>query len=203
MKEKVEKGKKKKKKKKTPNSNKLKYGRSLPWASCIFNRRPDLRKKYCKDNFESIPSLRKNCETDFCSFCCEKNVPWIHKTHLFSCKKQCGILSKTAKNKKAKLDWKKLCINVSKPNFSVYAYCDDNFRGEFAQSVCKLDTCRLCCATTDVAKHTNITTRNLYKCFSLCAKKFVYNPKSEIEKAGFSPLKIPKIQKTSPKKNCC
>jgi len=69
------KGKKKgkgRRKKQRKLNKKLKYEGSLPWAICIFNRRPKRRMKYCKDLFKESPRLRKKCEQDFCNFCCEK-----------------------------------------------------------------------------------------------------------------------------------
>jgi len=158
--------------------------------------------KYCKDLFKESPRLRKKCEQDFCNFCCEKNVPWIHKTHLFSCKKQCWSFSNST-NKKSGSTWKDLCINIARPNFSIYAYCDDHFSGEVAKSTCKLDTCRLCCVTTDEVRHKNLKIRNLFKCFQECGKKYTYRQKSELEQSGLSPAKLSKKEENFGKKKWC
>ncbi len=52
-------------------------------------------------------------------------------------------MTKGSKGQTAKLKWRDLCINVAKPEFSVYAYCDDAFKGIINISKCKLDSCRL------------------------------------------------------------
>jgi len=134
--------------------------------------------------------LKRRCEEDFCNFCCEKNIPWINKIQLYTCKKQCNLVSNQAKSKKGEVLWMNACINVSHPNYSIYAYCEDSFRGRYAQSICKADLCRLCCATTDEIRHTNITTNSLQQCFKQCSKTFTPSEKSEFDKLGLQHIKI-------------
>ena len=35
------------------------------YAKCLKNRTPVQRKKYCKDQFEALPGLRKKCEVNY------------------------------------------------------------------------------------------------------------------------------------------
>jgi len=108
--------------------------------------------------------MRYKCENDYCNFCCEKTVPWTNKLHLYSCKKQCSTFAKDAKNKKPVKSWKG-CIDVDHPNYSIYGYCDDNFKNTMDASKCKIDSCRLCCVTLDEMKHTNMSMKSLKKMF--------------------------------------
>ena len=86
-------------------------------------------------------------------------------------------MSKGSKGATANLKWKDLCINVAKPEYSIYAYCDDTFSGVINVSKCKLDTCRLCCVTTDEVRSTDIALDSLNKCFEACAYTFIPQPK--------------------------
>jgi len=152
-----------------------KSGATGGYMSCLKKRTPTQRKKFCKDGYGGIPGLRQKCENDYCNFCCDKNVPWIQRNHLFTCKRQCNILS--VKEKKG--DWKANCISVAKPNFSIYAYCDDHFQGYTKATVCKLDTCRVCCVVTDQMTKKKDSVENLERCFQACAETFIMNPNRE------------------------
>ena len=87
-------------------------------------------------------------------------------------------MTKGSKGQTAKLKWRDLCINVAKPEFSVYAYCDDAFKGIINSSKCKLDSCRLCCVTTDEVRSTDLGLNTLNKCFEACAETFIPKPKA-------------------------
>lgn len=152
-------------------------GPTASYAKCLVNRTPSMRRKYCKDEFQSLPNLKSKCNKNFCDFCCERSVPWIHRNHLFTCKRHC---TKLAKKDKKKTDFKNICINVEKPQYSIYSYCDDHFREFQKTTLCKLDTCRVCCVTTDQVTKQPYSLDSLQKCFKLCAETFVVNPPNEI-----------------------
>jgi len=116
--------------------------------------------------------LRKKCENDFCNTCCDRSVPWVHKNHLYTCKKQCREITKISSkitNKEEKYNFINLCINVDREKTSIYSYCDDNFSGGEEMKKCKVDTCRLCCATSDQIKKFNLNGKLLSKCYEKCA----------------------------------
>ena len=72
-----------------------------------------------------------------------------------------------------------LCINVPKPNYSIYAYCDDTF-SEFKKKIlCKLDTCRVCCVTSDQIWNVTGQLDELNICFHQCSITFDENPSRE------------------------
>ena len=102
---------------------------------------------------------------------------WTHKNNLFTCKKQCASLS--IKQKSSSEGWMNLCINVPKPQASIYAYCDDHFEGYSNQINCKLDTCRVCCVTADQVFKTKNDMKRLESCFQKCGKTFIENPNRE------------------------
>ena len=63
-----------------------------------------------------------------------------------------------------------LCINVQNPKTSIYSYCDDNFVKKREKNICKVDTCRLCCVTSDQMNNMNMGLGLLNQCFEKCAK---------------------------------
>ena len=87
------------------------------------------------------------------------------------------MMSKGSKGSSADLKWKSLCINVARPEYSIYAYCENTFKGIVKVSSCKLDSCRLCCVTTDEVRNTDIALNSLNKCFEACASTFIPIPK--------------------------
>lgn len=87
------------------------------------------------------------------------------------------MLATKTKGPSADHKWKTLCINVAKPAFSIYAYCDDTFEGIVNISRCKLDTCRLCCVSTDEVRNTDLAINSLDKCFEACSTTFIPAPK--------------------------
>jgi len=178
------------------------FGGSIPWGSCIYNRTPKKRKKYCKANFKHLPSMLYKCQQDYCNFCCEKSVTWTNKLHLYTCQKQCNALAKNAKNKKIKKSWENVCLNVDIPNYSIYEYCDAHFKNLSESQRCKVDTCRLCCISVDEIKHTNLSNKGLNSCFKNCSKKFQLKMEDELEKLGRKPKNKIKLFRNTTKK-CC
>lgn len=79
----------------------------------------------------------------------------------------------------ASVGWIDLCINVPKPENSVYSYCDDRFDQFTEKTTCKLDLCRICCVSSDTIHNTKSTDKNLDECFKKCGKTFVLNPSRE------------------------
>ena len=73
-----------------------------------------------------------------------------------------------------------ICISTPKPENSIYAYCDNNFKGFMETVLCKLDTCRVCCVTSDQMTRKKDSNQNLESCFQKCAEKFVVDPEKEI-----------------------
>ena len=84
--------------------------------------------------------------------------------------------TKSSKGEGAKNTWENFWINVAHPETSVYKYCEDTFRGIVNISDCKVDSCRLCCVTTDEVKNTNLGISTLNQCFQKCAETFVPIP---------------------------
>jgi hypothetical protein len=63
-----------------------------------------------------------------------------------------------------------LCIRVENPKTSIYSYCDENFISKEEKTRCKVDTCRVCCVTSDRMKKMNLGMGMLNKCFEKCAQ---------------------------------
>lgn len=100
----------------------------------------------------------------------------MHKNHLYTCKKQCRELSKVQTNNgvEASNTYFDLCIKVENPKTSIYSYCDDNFVKSNEKTICKVDTCRLCCVTSDQMNNMNIGIVLLNKCFEKCAQTWKF-----------------------------
>jgi hypothetical protein len=145
-----------------------------PLTSNVLLKLPLLKGKITvKKSTKEYQDLERNV-----NFCCDRSVAWTHKNHVFTCKRKCSQLTKVESRGE---EWKDICINVSKPQFSIYAYCEDKFRGHNSIMNCKLDTCRVCCVTHDQVTTREYSIENLEKCFKKCAKTFVVNPTREIE----------------------
>lgn len=68
-------------------------------------------------------------------------------------------------------EWRRICINpVNK--VTAYFACEQDFQDEQRVKTCKLDHCRLCCATYDIALLKVISTEANSKCYSECSKKY-------------------------------
>jgi len=174
--------KKKKEKVVGPSISELKKKLSnLPWLKCLKNNTSEKRKLFCKANYKNIRKLFNKCETSYCNVCCDKYVPWTHRNQLHTCKKQCNRLVSVASSPKqlSEINWKNLCISVTHPNNSIYAYCENNFKEMTKISECKVDTCRLCCVSTDEIKFTNVAPSSLNECFQKCAETFIPVPDFE------------------------
>lgn len=150
----------------------------ISWMKCLRKITPLERTNYCKAEFNSLKKLQKKCEVliilsqnDFCGVCCKRHVPWVHKNHLYTCKKQCRELTKAQPHmdREAINNYYDLCIKVENPKTSIYSYCDANFIKPEEKIICKVDTCRLCCVTSDQMKKMNIGIGLLNKCFQQCA----------------------------------
>ena len=104
--------------------------------------------------------------------CCKRSVPWVHRNHLYTCKKQCREINNSQSNigTEAKNRYFDLCIRVENPKTSIYSYCDSNFTKNEDKITCKIDTCRLCCVTTDQMEKMNLGLGLLNNCFERCAK---------------------------------
>ena len=111
----------------------------------------------------------------YCDFCCNGKISWTKKNHIFSCKKLCEGLRISESNDSQ--GWFDLCINISNQKFSIYEYCDDNFEGFNNKIMCKLDSCRNCCAVSDIILNSNFTDKSMQNCFEKCAQTFVHDPK--------------------------
>ena len=96
----------------------------------------------------------------------------MHRNNLFTCKRQCNKVA--VKEKEG--DWMNTCINVAKPQFSIYSYCDNQFEGYMNITTCKLDTCRVCCVTADQITRKKDSMENLQMCFQSCATRFLLSP---------------------------
>ena len=83
--------------------------------------------------------------------------------------------------KEKKGDWMDICINIPKPEYSIYAYCDDNFEGYMKTTTCKLDTCRVCCVTSDQMTYKKDSIPNLENCFQKCAETFIMDPNRDAQ----------------------
>jgi len=120
--------------------------------------------------------FKENAKKDFCNVCCKKHVPWFHRNHVYTCKKQCEVISTDVKHPAnevlAESNYYDLCINVGNPSSSVYTYCDESFEVERERATCKIDACRLCCVTSDQIGKINVGIGVLDQCFSKCGQTF-------------------------------
>ena len=162
------------------SENYRKKREKISWMKCLRKITPIERSNYCKSEFNSLSELQKKCEVfyifynkaNFCNVCCKNTVPWVHKNYLYTCKKQCKELTKAQPefNRGAINNYEKLCIKVENPKTSIYSYCDENFSKNEDKQICKLDSCRLCCVTSDKIQNINLGIGILNKCFKKCAK---------------------------------
>jgi len=154
----------------------MKKNSVMGYMGCLKRRTQKARKLYCKDEFEALPGLKKKCLDNYCDFCCDRSVPWVHKNKLYTCKKQCNLISSPSimgkKSASSSLNWMQICINVEKPEYSFYGYCDDNFIEMDENIKCKLDSCRVCCVTSDQFMKSDENTKNLENCFQKCVETF-------------------------------
>jgi len=70
------------------------------------------------------------------------------------------------------------CINPSNKDKNIYTYCQHTFSNDnLLLYNCRLDACRLCCATQDIPNKIISSLTAVTNCFSECQTKFGILPR--------------------------
>lgn len=68
----------------------------------------------------------ENCNANYCTTCCEKEIDVLHKVKRLTCRKECN---QNGREELVGKPWQG-CITSIKPKNSVYSYCKTNFSEE-------------------------------------------------------------------------
>jgi len=140
------------------------------WEVCITNRTADQRTGYC--NRINTAPLKKNCNDNFCDYCCSDRVGTGRPNVLHQCVKICNQSTASL----AKVDGINKCINPTQEN-NVNSYCSTKMKGKQKGLItkCKLDMCNLCCSTLDAQEESKISNNATSSCYSHCSNKYNSN----------------------------
>lgn len=140
------------------------------WETCVLTKTSNERKDYC-DKMKSDP-MRANCQSSFCTSCCESNISNTRINVIHQCMKLC-YQSTSSRND---IDAADHCTN-NITNQNVFTYCENSMSGKSEGFInkCKLDMCNLCCATIDAQLNIKTSAKSEKNCFNKCSlSKFFY-----------------------------
>jgi len=137
------------------------------WEVCVLTKTSEQRNDFC-DKIKSEP-IRAQCKNDFCSNCCESNIPESSVNVRHQCIKVCY----QSHSSQANIDTSDKCIN-SPTQQNVYSYCENSMSGKAQGFInkCKLDMCNLCCSTADIMMGMKTSNQAEVNCFSKCSSSF-------------------------------
>jgi hypothetical protein len=140
------------------------------WEVCITNRTADQRTGYC--NRINTAPLKKNCNNNFCDYCCNDRIGTGRSNVLHQCVKLCNQSTASQAN----VDGINKCISPTQEN-NVNSYCLAKMKGKAKGKItkCKLDMCNLCCSTLDAQEESKISNNATSSCYSHCSNKYNSN----------------------------
>jgi hypothetical protein len=137
------------------------------WEVCITTATSDQRTGYC--NRINTAPIRKNCNDNFCTYCCDENIGAGRDNVRHTCVKICNQSTASVSN----VDGINKCTTPTQEN-NVNSYCSMRMKGkkEGLITKCKLDMCNLCCSTLDAQEETKVSNNATSNCYSQCSNKY-------------------------------
>ncbi len=131
---------------------------------CVGKVHQDQRIDYCKNEF-NIKDEQHKCEGNFCTTCCEMNIPTSQKNNLYICEKLCKRSEMSVDNTH---DYRSVCIHSTHQAHNVNTYCEESFSDNSEKVNCKLDLCNMCCVTMDMMRNTSYSFETVKSCLKEC-----------------------------------